>query len=217
MKIALNLAYIGLLVLPITAQNETCNQICPGEKRVPKNFLDFKTNTNDCSADLSEITTTDNMRKFERCCNVKNACYHVCGITNSKCETEYKECRDDQCENETTCISELDSAMNNPKKFKCHYEKAQSTTCACVRIEASNRRMEALLEFHDMYEVDLDLVPEVDFWKETWVSDELWEFISMIIEYRINREALGLNDNNLMNDGTKGKATNAKGESYSEL
>jgi len=204
MKIALNLAYIGLLVLPITAQNETCRQkVCENKAAVPiPNWI--ISDRNYCNTDLS-IIGDKYRKKFRRCCEIENVCYHVCGgvkgrrgVVSYSCDTAFRTCVKARCGKITgDCYKALDEARGDKKLrdfFSNECQNGQNTSCACGNPDTALARRKGAwndLCLKSKEESTKDkcqkFANKLDFSEKKFVSYKAWNIIRLIYNER-NRE-----------------------------
>jgi len=167
MKITLTLAYIGFLVLPIAAnfpnEDPICHPFrCPsGTASVLKKNFQF-TSTGCSAGQGGMMMGNNNPRANEKCCDLKNACFQICGITKDHCERMFEKCSLQVCDEmkDPTAAAECEKDLSLQKmmtKFGgCQsYDAAQGSSCECVKKDdAPKRRKQALQRFYEKYVPD---------------------------------------------------------------
>ena len=91
------------------------------------------------------------------CCNLRHACYSICGSSKARCEKDFKKCNEGICaaiadaEGKKSCestagIHSMSASFGGCKGF----DDAQAQACDCVKkgSKAEKRRKQSLTDFY---------------------------------------------------------------------
>ena len=115
-------------------------------------------------------------KHFEKCCDLQNACYQICGTMKDQCDTEFEKCvkascealpglgedihdlEEDEVEKERESCRKLVGLVKMIRGMrKCReYDMHQRRNCECVEEEKAQGKMERLLNnYYKKYKPDL--------------------------------------------------------------
>lgn len=94
----------------------------------------------------------------ERCCDLRHACYQVCGTSKAACDKQFKKCTDDACEKqpllpatypggeEKNCSSTVSLKVMMAQLGGCKdFDAGQAKGCSCVKPESEEKERKRTL------------------------------------------------------------------------
>jgi len=120
------------------------------------------------------------------CCDLRHACYGICGSSKKRCEDDFKKCSDAACAavvdaeekkscEQTSSIHAMSASFGGCKSF----DDAQKSQCDCVaKDRAAKRRKQSLTDFYKKHNKDkLEDVEKL--WQKHGKKDA-WKFAKLL-------------------------------------
>jgi hypothetical protein len=116
------------------------------------------------------------------CCNLRHACYGICGASKARCEKDFKKCTEDTCkaitneEDKKSCDSSASIHVMSASFGGCtQFDAAQRNSCDCVKKgKAEKRRHQSLNDFYKKH--NKDKLGDVDKLWEKHGKKDAWKF-----------------------------------------
>lgn len=144
------------------------DQVCPpfrcsrGTVPVPKRRLQFSSSGCNSMSGATMFNPNESKGPSVKCCDIRNACYQICGATKDFCDEQMQKCNTEVCnelpnaELKESCEKQASINVALTKFGGCRdYDAAQNSSCDCVKKDdAPERRKKVLERFYEKHAPD---------------------------------------------------------------